>query len=314
MKNLTSGQKFYNGDLKKRYITECSKDLHVNYSYIEKCFSMTAEYEEDYGKDLCDWTVYEITEYYKMLNVTSLEILLTRNSLFSMYTQFCLENNLVNDNQNHYLECKKEVLNGCINKAMLSKMIVDRETVLSWVEELPNARDQFIILSLFEYGTSKEFRDIVNAKPEDISGNKLKLSNRTVDISDELIEVVEDCINQQEYFSISETYKKVTILNDYGYILKSYPNQKRDSSSYQKGRNVYQACQRIFKYLDIGDWMSANAIAESGKLSMIKEKAAELNMTPVDYIFSDNLKEVEKQFDSNIVRSIYVEKYKEYLV
>ena len=305
---------FYNKDLKKRYITECGKALHVNYSYIEKCFLMAAEYEEDYGKDLCDWTVYEITEYYKMLNVTSLEILLTRNSLFSMYTQFCLENNLVNDNQNHYLECSKEVLNGCINKAMLSKMIVDRETVLSWVEELPNARDQFIILSLFEYGTSKEFRDIVNAKPEDVSGNKLKLSNRTVDISDKLIEIIEACIEQHEYFSISETYKKITILNDYGYILKSYPNQKRDSSSYQKGRNVYQACQRIFKYLDIGSWMSANAIAESGKLSMIKEKAAELNMTPVDYIFSDNISEVEKQFDFNMVRSVYVEKYKEYLV
>ena len=37
-------------------------------------------------------------------------------------------------------------------------------------------------------------------------------------------------------------------------------------------------------------------------------------MIPVDYIFSDNISEVEKQFDFNMVRSVYVEKYKEYLV
>lgn len=306
---------YYNKELKDRYLQEKRELLSIPTNYIDVQFRKAAETENELDKDISNWTVYEIVEYYKLLNITSFESLLCLNSIFSQYTQFCLENSLVRDNQNHYLECTKEVLAGCINKAILDKKIVTRETVLKWVDELPNPKDQFILLSLFEYGKSKDFKDIVYANHNglDETNKTLKLSDRTVSISDKLINIIRDCQLEDTYYSISGKGTKVMPLVDYGYIVKSYPNQNMDLSDFQKGRNIYIACQRIFDYLGIGQYMSPNSIAESGKLHMIKKGSEELGITDTQYVYSNKIYDVEKQFACSIVRSVYVKKYSEHL-
>ena len=304
---------YYNEDLKRRYLNEKEKLLAISSNYIDVQFRKASETEYELDKDVSNWTVYEIVEYYKILNMTSFESLICLNSIFSQYTQFCLENSLVKDNQNHYLECTKEILAGCINKAILDKRIVEKKTVLKWIEELPNPKDQFILLSLFEFGKSKDFKDIVYAKPEDVNGNKLKLSERIVNISEELKDIINQCESEDSYYSITGNGTKVMPLINYGYIVKSYPNQNMDLSDFQKGRNIYISCQRIFNYLGVGEWMSPNAISESGKLYMIKERAKELNISPMNYVYSSHINEVETQFGCSITRSVYVKKYNEYL-
>jgi hypothetical protein len=96
--------------------------------------------------------------------------------------------------------------------------------------------------------------------------------------------------------------------------LSKIEKPRRYVADYQKGRNIYISCQRMFKYLGVGEWMSPNAVAESGKLYMIKKRSKELNMSMIDYIYSDYIKEVEIQFGCNISKSVYVKKYAEYLV
>ena len=305
---------YYNEEIKRRYVKERESTLAVSANYIDVQFRKLSEFEYEFNKDLSNWTVYEIVEVYKILNVSSFESLLCLNSTLSLYTQFCLENSLVKDNQNHYLECTNEVIIGCINKAIFNKKIVDRETILKWVEELPNPKDQFILLGLFEFGKSKDFKDIVYAKISDVNGNKLKLSDRTVKISDKLQTIIRDCISEDNYYSITGNAKKIVPLTDHGYIVKSYPNQNMSLSDFQKGRNIYISCQRIFDYVGAGEWMSPNAISESGKLHMIKERSKEKNISMVDYIYSDSIKEIENQFGCTITKSVYVRKYQEYLV
>lgn len=305
---------YYNEELKKRYLEEKDK-LVLTSNYIDVQFRKSSEMEYELDKDISNWTIYEITEYYKLLSITSYESLICMNSIFSLYTQFCLENNLVKDNQNHFLECTNEVLLTCLNKAILDKKIVSREAVLKWIDELPNPKDQFILLSLFEYGKSKDFKDIVYAKFEnlDVSDKKIKLFEREAKISNKMIEIIYDCVSENQYYSISGRGSKIMPLIDYGFIVKSYPNQNINLSDFQKGRNIYIACQRIFDYLGIGDYMSPNSIVESGKLHMIKERAKQLNISPIEYLYSDYIKEVETQFNCNITRSVYEKKYSEYL-
>ncbi len=307
---------YYNEDLKKRYLAEKETMLSIPSNYIDVQFRKASETEYELNKDVSNWTTYEIIEYYKLLNVTSFESLLCLNSIFSQYTQFCLENSLVRDNQNHYLECSKEILSSCINKAILDKKLVDRETVLRWVDELPNPKDQFILLSLFEYGKSKDFKDIVYASNKDVDTEKktLKLSDRTVSISDNLLSIIDECQKEDVYYSISGKGVKKMPLVDYGYIVKSYPNQNMGLSEFQNGRNIYIACQRIFDYLGVVKWMSPNDLSESGKLYMLKERAKENNMTPMQYLYSDDIKDIEEQYGCKMVRSVYAKKYGEYLV
>lgn len=309
--------KMYNEELKRRYIEEQEKILSVSSRYLEVQFEHSEETENELDKDVSNWTVYEIVEYYKLANFSSYESLLCLNSIFSKYTQFCLENSLVVDNQNHYLEISKELLLNCVNKAMLEKKIVSDDDILGWVNELPNPSDQFALLFTYETGKSRNFIDILNAKPGDINREKktIKLtSGNEVQLSDRLIAIIDECVEEKMYYSITGKGEKKVSLVDEGFIIKNYPNMRSAETltEFARGRNVYIRLCRIFDYIG-HPWLNPNAIAESGKLHMIKERAGKLGMTQMEYLYSDKIKEVEYQYSTTITRSIFSRKYADYL-
>ena len=307
--------KFYNPEIKIQYIEEKSKEVIISNNYLECQFNKTSKMEEELDKDLSNFTVYEITEYYKMLNISSFDTLFVMNSQFSMYTQWCLQKSLVKDNQNHFLEMTLEHLKDCLNKALVNMKIVSRETILNWVDQLPNPKDQFVLLGLFEGLKGKDFCELSKLRPEDIKGNIATLcTGRDIELSDRLLKIISDCVAEDKYYSISGNGTKVMPLVDKGYVIKDYPNARGDVSDFQLGRKVYNSITRILNYFDVLDFMTANSIAESGKLHMIKEKAKELNMSCKDYIYSNHITEVEKKYNSKIVRSIYWLKYEDYLI
>ena len=306
--------KLYNKELKFEYIKEKNQEAVLPSNYLENQFFKVSEMEKELDKDVSNFTVYEIIEYFKLLNLTSLESLKVMTSEFSMYTQWCLQKSLVTDNQNHFLEMSNDILMGCINKAVLSMKIISRETILSWVNQLPNPKDQFVLLGLFEGLKGKDFCELAKLKPEDIDDNIAHLcTGRDIEISDKLIEIIDDCIKEDQYYSITGNGTKVTKLADNGYIIKDYPNARMDVSEFQIGRKIYNGVTRTLNYFDVLKYMSANSIAEAGKIHMIKERASELNISNKDYIYSDYISEVEKKFNSKIVRSLFWKKYEDYL-
>lgn len=307
--------KFYNSELKIQYIEEKSKEVIISNNYLECQFNKTCKFEEELNKDLSNFTVYEIVEYYKMLNISSFDTLFVMNSQFSMYTQWCLQKSLVKDNQNHFLEMTLEHLKDCLNKALVNMKIVSRDTILNWVDQLPNPKDQFVLLGLFEGLKGKDFCELSKLRPEDIKGNIATLcTEREIELSDRLLKIISDCVVEDKYYSISGNGTKVMPLIDKGFVIKDYPNARGDVSDFQLGRKIYNSITRILNYFDVLNFMTANSIAESGKLHMIKERAKELGLSCKDYIYSNYIEEVEKKFNSKIVRSIFWLKYEDYLV
>lgn len=306
---------FYNPELKMQYIKEKSNEVIISNNYLECQFNKTCKFEEELNKDLSNFTVYEIVEYYKMLNISSFDTLFVMNSQFSMYTQWCLQKSLVKDNQNHFLEMTLEHLKDCLNKALVNMKIVSRDTILNWVDQLPNPKDQFVLLGLFEGLKGKDFCELSKLRPEDIKGNIATLcTEREIELSDRLLKIISDCVVEDKYYSISGNGTKVMPLVDKGFIIKDYPNARGDVSDFQLGRKIYNSITRILNYFDVLNFMTANSIAESGKLHMIKERAKELSLSCKDYIYSNYIEEVEKKFNSKIVRSIFWLKYEDYLV
>lgn len=307
---------FYNEELKDRFINDKSEEI-ISVTSMYYMFKKVAKIETELNKDLCDWNYYEIIEYYKLLNCSSIQPLIIINAIFSQYTQFCLMNNIVKDSQNHYAEVKREVLIKCINKLILNKKCVDREQVLTWIDELPNPKDQFIMLGVFEFGKRKNYYDIANAKPEDVDLRNctLKLENRTVKISEKLAEIIKDCMSTNYYFSVSGSFlKRMPLIYD-GHIVKKYPNEEIKSTDYAKGRNIYQSLTRSFKYLGVEKWMNGVALVNSGKIYSINQKAKELNISGRDVINSDHIKEINNQYDSNIEINArtFILQYEDYL-
>lgn len=304
----------YNKELKERYIREKNEAATLPNNYLICQFGKVAKFEEELGKDVHDFTVYEIVEYYKILNVSSLEILACLNSQFSQYTQWCLQESLVVDNQNHFIELSLEQMKGCLNKVLINKKIVDREQIINWCESLPNPRDQFIILGLFEGLKGRDFCDFVNLRPQDIRGNTFTLMDgREVKVSGDLIKYAEESIAETTYYSSSGNQTKTMPLVDRGYVIKNYPNVQENTSAFAKGRIIYNSIARSLKYVGVLEFMSANSIYESGKIWMIKQRAKEIGVSTKDYVYSDRIKEVEYQFGCKIVRSVFWLKYEDHL-
>lgn len=305
--------KIYNKELKLQYIKEKNQEAVLPSNYLENQFFKVSEMEREIDKDVSNFTVYEIIEYFKLLNLTSLESLKVMNSEFSMYTQWCLQKSLVVDNQNHFLEITNDILADCLNKAILNMKIISRDTILSWTDQLPNPKDQFVLLGLFEGLKGKDFCELAKLREQDIDDNIAHLcTNRDIELSDKLLNIIEECIKEDKYYSITGAGTKVTTLVDNGYIIKDYPNARDDVSDFQIGRKIYNGITRTLNYFDVLKFMSANSIAEAGKLYMIKERAKELGISNKDYIYS-HISEVEKRFNCRIVKSLFWVKYEGYL-
>ena len=304
----------YNTEYKERFIKEKNNESILPNGYLERQFEKVSSMEERLGKDISNFTFYEIIEYYKMLNTLSSEVLRVLNSQFSLYTQWCLQQNLVNDGQNHFLELRTEDYDSCINKGLLKLKVINKDILLSWVDGLQNPRDRFMLLGLFEGIKGNNYCELANLRPEDINGNTAKLcTGRIIEISDKLKCIIEDCIEEKKYYCNTGKAEKTMPLIDRGYIIKDYPNTKDEVSEYQRGRQIYNGIQRLFVYIGIYPGVSANQIYESGKLNMIITRAAELGINCTDYIYSSKIKEVEEKYNCTIVKKSYIIKYKNYL-
>lgn len=311
-------ERFYNQELKERYLFEKNKYVASSY-YIELQFRKCSEFERQLGKDVANWSLYEAVEYYKLLGATSLETLICLNNIFSNYCQFCIEQQLVKDNQNHFLECSSNILSECVNKLVLNQKILSRNDIIQLIDKLPNPRDQFILLGLFEFGKSKDFQDIFTLNFTDLNRDKKELfiksrdNNQVVKISSKLIDIIDSCFLEDKYYSMTGNMERKFPLVDNGTIIKAYPNEKDNVSTHQKGRRIYHICQRMFDYLGLSEAIQITSIVDSGKIHLINELSKKYNINQKDFITSEYYKEIEQQFNSYINTTVFYKKYQEFL-
>ena len=64
----------YNAELKMRYIKEKNNNVVLPVNYLMRNFNKSEKYEIGLGKDVYNFKVCEIIEYYKTLNVASLSL------------------------------------------------------------------------------------------------------------------------------------------------------------------------------------------------------------------------------------------------
>ena len=69
----------FNQNIKERYIEEKYLTTTLPKGYLECQFNKLEKYETEYDKDVCCFTTREIRTFYKLLNVSSLEILACLN-------------------------------------------------------------------------------------------------------------------------------------------------------------------------------------------------------------------------------------------
>ena len=303
----------YNADQKRRYISSRGKDMLTEEGHLEQMFNRIEQFENRLGKDLSTFTVKEIMEVYKMLNVSSVGVLKVLNSYYSSYTSWCLKENLVSDNQNHFLEMTLLLFEKCINKNKLKKYIWTRDEIYQYVDALPNARDKFCILSVFELGVYKESEAQVKIRIEDLSPSGLRLfDGRIVNISDKFREIIYDAAQEDSYKLITGAEKVISLYNE-GYVYKRTAVRKEvgeDNILSRRSISFKKLLKAIVVYLK-SPGANPSTISDSGKIDMILRRSEELGISSKEYIlnFSD---EIVHQFGRK-VQTGFVINYKDIL-
>ena len=305
----------YNQELKERYRKEKESYTTVSAYYFSSLFKRIEPFEEQLNKDASNFTAYEIINMYKTLAIMSLDTIVTMNSNLSMYTQWCIQQNLVNDYQNHYLEMTRDMLASFVNKLAMDKKVVSRKQVLDWCQQLPNPSDSFCLLGLFEGIRGGGYLELALAKIEDFHDNTFTAYNgREIKVSTTLIEYAKLSNETLEYQSISQNMTKEVNLNDNGRIIKDYPNVRRSESLPVLRRRTQSRLARIFDYVGILEYMNGNDIRMSGVIEMINNRCKELQISGKDYIYGIGIEEIKKQYDFKVVPSVFMDKFSEYLV
>ena len=307
----------YNEDIKKRYIIEKERITSTPEGYLKRLFEKTETFEKRLGKDISSFTVYDIIDVYKTFNLTSINFLTVLHSHLTLYTDWCLKQNIVPDCQNHFSELNSETLYKCINIVAFKKTIITKEILYSWLEKIINPSDAFIMIALFEGIKGKDFCEIVNLNMSDFSSNQVKLcTGRELTVSDKLVNIALEASTTKIYYSTNGSGKQMPFLDEKDKIVKNYPNCQNDANAFYQGRRIYSKITRAFSFLEVDEWMKPNAIFDSGQIDYINTRAKELGMSGKDFIYSEYIKEVDYRYGSNLSRTKipYIRKFEEYLI
>lgn len=304
----------YNEEIKTRYINERENNVVLPLHALQLDFKKTEPFEEAAEKDVYDFTTHEIIGMYKTWNIKNIDTLYVINSRLKQYVQWALVQNLVFDNQNHFLEIDREMIMKCVNQIAQDLRIITRPQIIAWCARLPNACDKWSLLGTFEGLEGKWFEDLWNTSLEDIDRDKrlIRLNNRIIPISLDLIEYAEESNRTLEYHPMTDGRGRVVNLIENGKIIKDKPNAK-NSDAFHKGRSAYVAIKKVCIYLGIDKWTNAKTLHESGMVNFIRNRCQELQISAYDYLWSDYIEEVNGQYDRKVIRSSFYTKYKNYL-
>ena len=258
----------YNADQKYEYIEKNegrNSNLATAMSFI---FKATEPIEESKGKDVAEFTVAEIMELYKSFTSRSFYNLTNRHSQLKWYAQWCLENNMIRDNQNHFTEISLENLKDCINTGYQRQGIMTRSEMESEIVQLLNARDQCLVYALFEGVQGKEFCELTELNVKQIKGNTLKLATRTIEVNPRLIELMRQSTEEYKYYSYGTSPREYPYDEADPNVFKKTYNSKQETQI-RKRQRLYTCLQRIKEYLGNAA-ISATSLTESGRIDYIK--------------------------------------------
>ena len=292
----------YNKETKAWYLKESSESFtESTLKSFDGLFRKTSPFETVLNKDICNFSTEEIYDMLKRFNSSSINSLEKYCRLLSLYVQWCNQQGMITDSQNHFLEIKVDQLRNCINTIKRNKKYIDRNIVIDWCKKL-QPMDSMVLLCLFEGILGKEFEEIRNLRMRDFKdGCFVDLSNgKRKRCSAELIESARESMLTGYY--IGKNWKKVdtqyavySIYDDGCY--KITEGSKWDANDFMIKKRLYVQISNILNDLKV-PYMNMSDIQLSGLAYALKERVKQMGLKTVKEMLSaDAAMDILDQYD-----------------
>jgi hypothetical protein len=245
----------------------------------EPFFLKVEPYEEQFGKDLAEFSIREILNFYKLICSPSVDFLNNINCQFRMYTAWCQSQNLLADNQNHYNEIDYKILMSCVNIGLMKDKIITRTKLLKLLTALAeNPVDQFIPLAIFEGICGDQCKDLLSLTIKDAENGYCYIkSDVKVTMSYELQRYARLAAYEYMYYNSASIGKR-----------KEFPLDKGDNHIIKKvithgGQNeevhyhtIQKKLRKMQDVLGVAGF-TVKALKESGRIHLITETMKQYN-------------------------------------
>lgn len=259
----------YNEILKKEYLKNYeNRQIGIQIDYY---FRSIEWYEEKLNKDLFNFSITEIIDYYKTYNTPSYELFQSMNNVFKLYTEWALQQTLVIDSQNHYEEINMEIIATFVNIKKVRKKFVTRADIYNYIKnECANDVDAYMVLALFEGIRGVNYKDLYYSKPSDFDRETLSfksVSGKVYHVSDKLIDLANSSAQKYIYHMNGKSYE----LNpDDSKCIKNRIDTRvvsdDDDALLARMSKKVARLRRASGHL----WLDSKALIESGRIEYIK--------------------------------------------
>lgn len=285
------------------------------FRWWERVFEKTYLFEKSKNKDLYNFTVPEILEFYKYLDVPTLTPLVVYNTNLVKYAQWALNENLVTDNQNHFDNIDNEILLTCVNILKVNQSIILYDDFMDIIHtKITNEQDKFIFMCMFEGIQGKDFEEILNLELSDINekDNTVKLcTGREMCVSEEFPLIARAADAQTIYIGLTDKEWEIKLIPN-----STIYKEKSNSRGKQLGRGIYRTVTRNINIVNGLNYMvNSKSIKISGMIYYLNRRADKLGISVEELLYSlENCQDILDKYQFNtIYRRRWLQTYKGYL-
>lgn len=290
--------------LKESFIEDSTGDNENTIKTYIKTLSKCYKLENEWRKDLCEFSYDEISTLLGDLNAGTVSSLQTQHNIIKQYIQYAINEGYGNPLKINYAEMFKiKDFKQYINKIKVDNRIITKEDLLDIIESTDfyggNAQDYCPLVLIFNGVWGKNLEELINLKREDIDENNstLKLTKdngdeRTIKIDSEWIKYLIKASEETEYTilkSIEAMKFQTRKLINSPYVLKGYRNEKAEAQL------IRQRFMRIRKFWG-NEYITPKSILYSGMIHYAKKYKEKHKLKKLQ---TTSYKNISKRFGVN---------------
>lgn len=298
----------YNAERKEQYLRERKAEAEIAFN-TESGFNIAESFETTYNRDLAEWTSTEIVKFFKFYGTAKIQTLINLKNSFQIYTDWCIINGLVGDNQNHYTELSTEDLLKCIDLHKLQSEIVSRDVLLKELQKLPNYSDRYIFLGLFE-GISSKGCMIGKIRFDQVEPEKIVYDNGDeLAISPQLYSIIKTAEMETERVFNGNSNRREVYLPSNTIIRQTIKKNPQNNLSLLIGGRFRSG----LKQMDLPQTITQKSIAESGRIEFIRNMMKQYNISKKE-IFNDEYRQIHEKIFGRVQNiTTYMETYGKFI-